>query len=104
MTDDTPQEQTPAMTTTDVVALTKAVAQLTHVVGLAVVALDRHARVTDRRLAAQAAEALDGLVVVQRMADGSQKVIVRDTATAVKAVSAQVEAAQAREHDAWSEF
>ncbi len=100
-TDTTP---TPPLTKEDVQALTKVVQQLTHVVGLAVVALDRHARVTDRRLAAQAAEAVDGIVVVQRMPDGTQKVIVRDTATATQAVAKQVEAAQARDTDGWSEF
>ncbi len=99
-----PTEQEQPLTAADIKPLLVAIDRLTHLVGLAVVAIDRHARVTDRHLSAKAAEATDGIVVVQRQADGSQKVIVRDTASATKAVAAQVEAAIDHEDSEWSTY
>lgn len=92
------------LTQADLKALQGSIDRLTNVVGLAVQTLDRHARVTDRKLSSQAAQATDGLVVVHRLPDGSQKVIVRDTATASQAVAAQVEAAMTREDNEWSTY
>lgn len=99
-----PTEQTDPVKPTDD-RLLQAIAKLTHVMELAVVTLDRHARLLDRSQAQRAVDAVDGLVTVKRHADGSHVVTVRDTTEATKAVKAQVEAAtRPAGEDEWATY